>query len=150
VNTAAEVERWMKDARGSLASAERAFQVGDFRIATQQAQLCTELSAKAVIAHFAEPAWRHDPGKQLLALVDKCQRTQRLDEQPRQNLVRLADDADEVAPWHGWSTYGREQDGVQVAAVDLCTHDVASDLLTRARRSLQAAILFAEQVVKPK
>jgi HEPN domain-containing protein len=155
MNNGSEMERWLKDAHASLASAEKAFQAGDYRVATQNAQLCTELSAKAIIALFAEPAWRHDPGKQLQSLLEKHkpQITQQLDDQTRQNLARLAQDADEVAPWHGWSTfrlrsrqaYGRgEEDDVWIAAVDLCTQSVADDLLARARRSVETVAAFIQ------
>jgi len=149
MNNVAEAERWLKDARAALASAERTFRDRDYRVATQNAQLCIELSAKAVIAFFAEPAWRHDPGRQLRNLLAKFegQITQRFDDGTRQNLARLAQDADEVAPWHGWSTYGRsEEDGVWIAAVDLCTQPVAEDLLERARRSMETATVFARQM----
>ena len=147
MNNGSEMERWLKDAHASLASAENAFQAGDYRVATQNAQLCTELSAKAIIALFAEPAWRHDPGKQLQSLLEKHKQqiTQQLDDQTRQNLARLAQDADEVAPWHGWSTYGRgEEDDVWIAAVDLCTQSVAYDLLARARRSVETVAAFIQ------
>jgi|GEM_PF-661901 hypothetical protein len=157
----AEFERWLKDARASLASAEKAFQAGDFRVATQNAQLCAELSAKAVVAFFAEPAWRHDPGKQLQQILkkDKDRATPQLDAQTHQNLARLALDADETAPWHGWSTfrlrsrqaYGRgEEEDVWIAAVDLCTRSVADDLLVRARRSLETANAFVQHVLEAK
>ena len=56
------------------------------------------------------------------------------------SLGQLAEDAQEAAPWHGWSTYGRElEDKGWVAAVDLSTETVASDFLQRAQRSLQTA-----------
>ncbi len=144
-----EIERWIKDARASLASAEKALQASDFRVAVQNAQLCIELAAKSVIAFFAEPAWRHDPGKQLSRLLKEQvnQSTLRLDASMRQLLEQLAREADDVAPWHGWSMYGRsEEDDNWIPAIDLCTQPVAEDLVARARRSFDTANIFIQCV----
>jgi len=136
-----EVSRWQRDAQACLISAQRALTSEDYRVAVQNAQLCVELSAKGVIAYFAEPLWRHDPSAQLrsilIAQVDVS--AKRGGQDLLQALYQLAADAEEVAPWHGWSTYGRESGtGTWIAAVDLCTREVAEDLLIRARRGLQA------------
>lgn len=69
MNSTAEAARWLRDAEACLASAERALTAQDYRVAVQNAQLCVEHSTKAVIAHFAEPLWRHDPSPQLLRLL---------------------------------------------------------------------------------
>ena len=44
-----------------------------------------------------------------------------------------------AAPWHGWSTYGKpREDGTGwAAAVDLCTREIAEDLMKRAKGPLQ-------------
>ncbi|MFQ6014768.1 MAG: HEPN domain-containing protein [Anaerolineae bacterium] len=65
-----EVELRLKDAESSLKSAERNFPLEDYRVVVQSAQLCIELSAKAVIAYFEEPLWTHRPSEQLVGIVE--------------------------------------------------------------------------------
>jgi len=142
VRNTTETSRWLRDAEACFRSAQRAFDIQDYRVAVQNAQLCVELSAKAVIAQFAEPLWRHDPSPQLRQLLDTHGEAivRRCGEEMIASLRRLAEDAQEVAPWHGWSTYGREfEDKGWIAAVDLVTEAVASELLQRAQRSLRTA-----------
>lgn len=137
-----EASRWLRDAEACLHSAQRALDVQDYRVVVQNAQLCIELSAKAVIAQFAEPLWRHDPSPQLRRLLDARGEAivRRCGEEMLASLGQLVEDAQEAAPWHGWSTYGRElEDKGWVAAVDLSTETIASDLLQRAQRSLETA-----------
>ena len=137
-----EASRWLRDAEACLRSAQRALDIQDYRVVVQNAQLCIELSAKAVIARFAEPLWRHDPSPQLRHLLDAYGEviSKRCSREMLASLRQLAEDAQEAAPWHGWSTYGRElEDKGWVAAVDLSTETIASDLLRRAQRSLQTA-----------
>lgn len=142
-----EAERWLRDAEASLASAERACQAKDYRVAVQNAQLCVEQSAKAVIAHMAEPLWRHDPSPQLYRLVktNEAAIIGRCGEEMPAALLQLADDAEQAAPWHGWSTYGREGGQGWLPAVDLCTQADAEDLLERARRAYPLARRFTDQ-----
>ncbi len=137
-----ETGRWLRDAEACFRSAQRALDIQDYRVAVQNAQLCIELSAKAVIAQFAEPLWRHDPSPQLRHLLDTHGEiiVKRCSKEMLASLRQLAEDTQEVAPWHGWSTYGRElEDKGWIAAVDLATEAVASDLLQRAQRSLLTA-----------
>ena len=146
-----ETGRWLRDAEACFRSAQRALDIQDYRVVVQNAQLCVELSAKAVIAQFAEPLWRHDPSPQLRRLLDTHREAivRRCGEEMLASLRQLAEDTQEVAPWHGWSTYGRElEDKGWIAAVDLATEAVASDLIQRAQRSLLtaqslASLLFA-------
>jgi hypothetical protein len=147
-----EVSRWHRDAQACLTSAQRALALEDHRVAVQNAQLCIELSAKAVIAYFAEPLWRHDPSPQLRSILTV--QAEAIAERGGQGLVQalhqLATDAEEAAPWHGWSTYGKEsEDGTWIAAVDLCIREVAEDLLIRARRAFQALSDFLSGVTGP-
>ena len=65
-----EANRWLRDAEACLASAQWALDAQDYRVAVQNAQLCVEYSAKAVIAQLAEPLWRHDPSPQLRRLLE--------------------------------------------------------------------------------
>lgn len=147
-----EVSRRHRDAQACLTSAQQALALEDYRVAIQNAQLCIELSAKAVIAYFAEPLWRHDPSLQLRSIL--AAQADAMAERGGQNLLQalrqLAADAEEVAPWHGWSTYGKEsEDGTWIAAVDLCTREVAEDLFARAKRALQALNDFWTEVTRP-
>jgi hypothetical protein len=62
-------------------------------------------------------------------------------ELPRELLASfyaLSEDADFAGPWHGLSAYGEVMRGVHYAAVDICTKEVAQNLLTRARRAYKA------------
>jgi len=108
----------------------------------QNAQLCVEHSTKAVIAQLAELLWRHDPSPQLRRLLATHEGLiiQRCGEEMLAALRQVAHDAEKAAPWHGWSTYGREsEDRGWLAAVDLCTQEIAEDLLQRAQRALPVA-----------
>ena len=147
-----EANRWLRDAQACLASAQRALTAQDYRVTVQNAQLCVELSAKAVIAHLAEPLWSHDPSPQLRRLIREHQEAiiERCGEEMVTALQQLADDAEEAAPWHGWSTYGREvKDEGWIAAVDTCTQESADDLLPRAQRSWRTAQTFATRWSAP-
>jgi hypothetical protein len=65
-------------------------------------------------------------------------------------LRQLAQDAGYAAPWHGWSTYGRESESQGwLAAVDLCTQETAADLLQRAQTALSVAKRFTAQWSTP-
>ena len=50
-----EVTRRLKDARVCLTSARKNLPLEEHRVVVRNAQLCIGLSAKAVIAYFAEP-----------------------------------------------------------------------------------------------
>lgn len=105
MKSAAEAERWLRDAEACVTSAERAYQARDYRVVVQNAQLCVEHSTKAVIAHLAEPLWRHDPSLQLRRLLETHEEAivERCGEEMPAALSQLAEDAEKAAPWHGWS-----------------------------------------------
>jgi hypothetical protein len=106
--------------------------------AAQRGQNCTELSAKAIIALFAVPIFEHNPGSQLRGVVRDNQRAirRRCGEEMLPRLEQLAVEADEIAPWHGWSTYGRhEPDCTHTSATRLCTPDRAAWAVELAERS---------------
>ncbi|MFX0201569.1 MAG: HEPN domain-containing protein [Candidatus Hodarchaeota archaeon] len=135
VKSISEANRWLRDAEVSLASGQRALEGQDYRLAVQNAQLCVEHSAKAVIAQLAEPLWRHDPSSQLRHLLQRHERIIILrcgDDMP-DALRQLARDAEQAAPWHEWSTYGRGSEQGWLAAVDVCTQKTAEELLQRAQ-----------------
>lgn len=144
MNNLSESQTRLKDAAGFMQSAQTALDQRDFKVATHYAQLTIELSAKAVIAHFEEPRWVHNPAKQLAALVERerADLTERFGEGTVADLLELIDSAEYAAPWHGWSTYGKRDQGTWIAAADLATQDIANDLVKRARRALETAQHF--------
>jgi len=152
VRSTDEASRWLRDAQACLSSAKWALDVQDYRVAVQNAQLCIEHSAKAIIAQLAEPLWRHDPSPQLRRLLEAHKQAilRRCGEEMPAELLQLARDAEKAAPWHGWSTYGQEsEDEGWLAAIDLCTQETAEDLLQRARRALPVAQRFTAQWSPP-
>ncbi|OGO40529.1 MAG: hypothetical protein A2Z04_05380 [Chloroflexi bacterium RBG_16_57_9] len=149
---AGEASRWLRDAEACLVSARRALAAQDFRVVVQNAQLCIEHSAKAIIAELAEPVWRHDPSPQLrrLLVANEEAIVQRCSADMPASLRQLAQDAEKAAPWHGWSTYGRETENQGwLAAVDLCNKDIAEDLLHRAQKAWPVAQSFIALWSKP-
>jgi HEPN domain-containing protein len=144
VKNSLETQRWLKDAEACLSTAQTVFSLGDYRAAVQNAQLCIELSAKAVIACFAEPVWRHDPSKQLLKLIEE--HGSEIEEGLSERLHGLANDVQEAAPWHGWSVYGRLEPKGWMPAVDLCTEETARDLLKKATQGFQTASEFCSKL----
>lgn len=144
-----EVTRRLKDARACLTSARKNLPLEEHRVVVQNAQLCIELSAKAVIAYFAEPLWSHDPSNQLLSILEerKGEIEDKFGEALLKGLYELASNAEEAAPWHVWSTYGKEaENGAPISAVELCTKEAARDLLERATRCLGVADRFFESL----
>jgi len=147
MNNISETKRWFRDAGAAMKSAERNMALKDFRVVVQNSQLCVEQSAKTVISYFAEPQWTHNPAKQLRAIfnqyskqiVDCCGNELIIE------LEKLAKYAEDIAVWHAWSTYGRQDNkGNWIHAVDLCTKDVAKQCLCMARYSFGVAQKFME------
>lgn len=144
MNSREEMMRWLKDAKARLKTAEDVFSRRDWSAAVQSAQLCIELSTKAVIAYFVEPIWRHDPGDQLVEIMEvrRKELIGKFGEDLLKGLEQMARDVNEVAPWHGWSTYGRKTIEGWQAAVDVCDEEVAGQLLGKARKSFSIATKF--------
>ena len=148
MNNKSEIHRWKRDAQDFLIEAERAFEANSFRSATQNSQLCIETSCKAIIAYFAEPEWTHRPGGQLLRIIEGNKEAfeKALPPVLIEDLHVLSEDADFAGPWHGLSTYGEVREEVHLAAVDICTKEVAQDLITRARRAYKALEEFTHYI----
>jgi HEPN domain-containing protein len=148
MNNKNETQRWKKDAQDYLKEAERAFSESSFRSATQNSQLCIETSCKGVISYFGEPEWTHSPGKQLFKIIEgkKMDLEKVLSPMLIKDLFTLSEDADYAGPWHGLSTYGEVREGVHYAAVDICTKDVAQDLLIRARKAYKTLENFCDYI----
>lgn len=138
-----EWQPWLRDAEAALDSARRDWAARAWRDTCLFAQLAIEMSAKAVIASFAQPQWTHDPGEQIrrIVLARSDAELESLFGGPcREALERLARDARETAPWHTLAVYGKKLPGrARVAAVDVCTQEAAQDLLARAEHAVALA-----------
>lgn len=135
----------LRDARAELQSAEKTVAIREFVPAVHFAQLCVENAAKAVIACFSEPEWGHNPGKQLRDILDdrRSQIVALFGEDFIGEFLSLADAANKAAPWHVWSTYGKQEPGrPRISAVDLCTEEVAQEMLAMAREAHRVADQF--------
>lgn len=143
-----EVEIRLRDAQASLSTAQRLFLAEDYRAVVQNAQLCIELSAKAMIAYYEEPAWTHDPSEELLKILEEHgEEIAEMLGNEVESLYTLAMDVRVAAPWHARSTYGmRSKDGIWLPAMDVCTKEMAEGLLERARRSYQMAARFSRHL----
>lgn len=143
-----EVDIRLRDAQANFSTAQRSFFAQDYRAVVQNAQLCIELSAKAVIAYYEEPAWTHNPSEELLKILEehRGEIAEMLGNEV-ENLHTLAKDAGVAAPWHARSTYGmRSKSGIWLPAVDICTREMAEDLLERASRSYETAVRFSRHL----
>lgn len=136
-----EVLRWLKDAEACLMSAKRCFDLEDWRTVVQNAQLCVELSAKAIISFFNEPLWSHDPSKQLVKIIREYQEEicDKFSKDMLSGLHKVVQYARNAAPWHGWSTYGKEEEDGWIPAVELCTKEIAEEILSEAEDSFEIA-----------
>lgn len=140
-----ESQRWLKDAEACLNTAQNCLSFQDYRAVTQNAQLCIEQSAKAIVACFEEPKWTHDPGNQLELLLNQYREkiVQKYGEEMFKSLMGIRKDVSDTFHWHGWSTYGRrEKNGSWKGAVEVCTENIAKDLLSKAQRSYKTAKEF--------
>lgn len=148
MNNRRESEKRLRDAQAALRSAAKNLKIEEFRIVVQQAQMCVELSAKAIIAYFAEPQWTYNPSRQLFQILAerKDEITQSLRKDSIASLELLAQWALELAPWHGWSVYGKEENGVLISAEELCKKDLALQSLEKAKKAFQIAKNFVDSI----
>lgn len=144
-----ESQAQLHSAERALEAARSMFAQGSFlHVAVQQAQLCGEHAAKAVIACFELPEHDHDPSRQLFGIVAENlpDITGRLGEERATRLRRVAIDAQVLAPWHIRATYGQNgPDQPRIAAADLITEAEARRALTLVERSLATARDFVEE-----
>jgi HEPN domain-containing protein len=134
-----EAKRLFIDAQDCYRAAGKNLKIKEFRTTVQNSQLCIELCCKAIIALFEEPKWVHNPSTQLLQILNNME----IDKNEFERLCILANKADEVANWHGWSTYGKEiQPGKWISATQLCTKEVADELYQIAKMSFNIAKNF--------
>lgn len=140
-------ELWLADARSYLEMARLLWDSGaGLHGVVHNAQLCVEYCTKSIIACFQVPGLIHNPGPELYDLIqDHVVAWQAsLGEDMIRRLRLLARDSEEIAPWHGRSTYGQPQpDGTYVSPRVLCTEERARWALQLAERSLATAEAFA-------
>lgn len=144
-----ESTRWIRDARDNLQWARHCFAENNWRSTIQNAQLAIELSVKGMIALFEEPDWTHKPDEQLIRIIEerKDEIIARFGQQMVNELMEAAQDAVVAAPWHGWSVYGKvNEHGTRWAAVDLCTENIAKDLMNRAEKTFATVEKFLQGV----
>lgn len=140
-----DASHWLREVEEALGDVRTNMPLGRLVNTAQRAQLCVEYSAKAVISCFARPAWEHNPGSQLMTLIQEndADIRARFGEIMIQRLIQLAKDAADAAPWHVLSTYGRrEHDGARSWPTDLCTQANAQWLAELAERSFLTAREF--------
>ena len=140
MNTEQEAVGLLREAKEDLDSAIRSVCSKEWRTAVLYSQLAIEKSGKAAISCVETFDWTHDPSKQLNALVE----TGRLPA----DLAPLAIYAHEAAPWHGRSTYGARINNYRQRPSELCTEQVAVDLLGKARICFEKADSFVKEFFK--
>jgi len=138
-------EHWLDDARRYVEIARHNRDQGFYEVGVQYGQLCVENSAKAVIAFFDVPPHTHNPGPELYGVVNDHEAALRaaVGEELVRRLRILARDAEEIAAWYEWSTYGRRMpDGTFRLAQELCTEERAAWAVDLAERSAATAEAF--------
>jgi len=137
MDTREEALRLLAEAKEDLDRAMRYSGLKDWVTVIHYSQLAIEKSAKAVISCFESFEWTHDPSEQLNKLVRKG----RL----QNGFLKVASYAKQAAPWHGRSTYGGLRNGLWRSPSELCTEETATELLDRARLSVNKAAEFVER-----
>ncbi len=134
MDTTQESLRLLKEATDDLSRALRNAEFEDWVAVVLFSQLAIEKSTKALIACFEAFRWTRDPSDQLRRLI----RNGVLPEA----FLTVADYAEEAAVWHGRATYGGLMNGIWRSPADLCTKEVATRLLDRARESVEQTAVF--------
>jgi len=140
MDTREEATRLLREAREDLDRAIRYSRLKDWVTVIHYSQLGAEKSAKALISCFEAFEWTHDPSKQLKKLVEKGLL--------HNDFLEVASYAQEAALWHGRSTYGGLRNGLWRSPSELCTEDVAVELLDKAKKSVNKAVGFIEGFFK--
>jgi HEPN domain-containing protein len=135
-----ETRELLEEAREDLDRATRYSGLKDWVGTVHYGQLTIEKAVKAVVSCFEAYEWTHDPSEQIQNLVGKGLL--------KEDFLEIAAYAHDAAPWHGGSTYGRRIDGVRRRPSELCTEEVAVQLLDNARKTLSKARAFAEEFFK--
>ena len=105
-NPLGEVKYRYRLALEHLERAERLFSQKDWVGTISTSQLAVENFAKVVIQVFEVPTWSHDPSNQLNSVIEK------LPNDTKDEVKKLAALAREMAPEHGRSSYGEPTAGL--------------------------------------
>jgi HEPN domain-containing protein len=132
-----EATRLLREAKEDLERAIRYSGLKDCVTVIHYSQLAIEKSAKALISCFEAFQWTHDPSEQLKKLVEKGLL--------QNDFLEIASFTKEAAPWHGRSTYGGIRNDLWKSPSELCTEDVALELLDKAKKSMTKAAGFLER-----
>lgn len=134
MDTKEESLRLLKEAKEDLDRAIRYSELKDWLTVTHYSQLAIEKSAKALISCFEAFKWSHDPSEQLKNLISKAFLGN--------DFLEIASYVKEAAPWHGRSTYGGLKNGIWRSPSELCTEEIAMELLDKAKKSVNKATEF--------
>jgi HEPN domain-containing protein len=134
VDNKEESLRLLREAKEDFERARRYYELRDWITVVHYAQLAIEKAAKSVISCFEAYEWTHDPSGQVERLVKKGLL--------ENEFMKIAEHAREAAPWHGRFTYGGLRGGVWRSPSELCTEDVASNLLLKSEDSVRKAEEF--------
>lgn len=137
MDTKEEATRLLREAREDLDRAIRYSGLKDWVTVIHYSQLAIEKSAKALISCFEAFEWSHDPSEQLRKLVKKGLL--------HDSFLEVVSYTKEAAPWHGRSTYGGLKNGLWRSPSQLCTEEVAIELLDKAKKSVDKATGFMER-----
>jgi len=141
MNTEQEALGLLREAGEELRRAVRDCGVKDWVSVTRFAQLAIEKSAKAVIACFEAFKWAHDPSEQLRSLVK--------DGSLSEDFLEMASYAEDAAPWHGLSSYGRREGSEWRSPSAFCTEEAAVRLLNWAKLCVERAQTFIKGRTPP-
>jgi len=136
MDTKEESSGLLKEAQEDFGRATRYFELKDWVTIIHYSQLAIEKSAKAVISCFEAFEWTHNPSEQLRRLVKKGL----LDD----GFLEVASYTSDAAPWHGRSTYGGLRGGVWKSPSELCTEEIATQILEKSRKSIHRVEEFIE------
>ncbi len=89
-----------------LEKAVKRTSINDWSGVVQASQLAAENAAKAIIACFFMPSWTHDPSEEL---KEACKL---LPEEFKEEICKLIDIVQKLAPEHGRASYGVPEEGV--------------------------------------
>jgi len=137
----------LPEARRSLEAARDTLALDHYAVAVQQAQLCVEYCARAVIHTYVEPSWGHNHARDIEEMLLRHGGEIRRSFGPEtlRSLQQLAQDDAELAPWHTRAVYGfRDDNRVMHPPSEICTRGVAERGLVLAERSLPTAERFME------
>jgi len=132
-----EATRLIRESKEDLERAIRYSGLKDRVTVIHYSQLAIEKSAKALISCFEAYQWTHDPSAQLKKLVENGLL--------QNDFLEIASFTKEAAPWHGRSTYGGIRNDLWISPSELCTEDVAIELLDKAKKSVTKATGFLER-----